>query len=150
MRDKTFKAYLVAVAASAIAMDLLLIAWSRAYMDIESLSDVIWLPLMWAITFGLTLVGSFVPAAAMVGFSQRFEVRSLAYFLTTSCAGSELLACMVTGLLWAPDVPPGDPEYLPFQVLLLRMSVLLIVGGGIGGLTYWTLAGRHSPDRTPS
>jgi hypothetical protein len=112
---------------------------------IESLLNVGWLFLFWVVTAALTLVGSMLPAAAMVCTSQRFGLQSPAFFIGTSSIGSCLLAGMAAGLLWSPDIPPADPDYLTFHDLLLRIAGLFVPGGFVGGITYWIVAFAAAP-----
>jgi hypothetical protein len=143
MFDATLKAYLAAVAASATAMDLIFLTWAGAFVTIEDPGDVLWLLVFWLFTVILTLVGSFVPAVAMVGLSRRLQIRSILFFVGWSGAASLGAACIATWLVWSPDVPADDPDYLSFAHAFYRMAMLFGCGGLFGGVTYWLMDGRH-------
>lgn len=147
MRHSTLRAYLTAVAFSAAAMDLSFFVWSGAYASVEGPADFLWLPVFWLGTVAVVLIGSFVPAAVMAGISKRFEIRSLLFFVGWSCAASLVLAVLVAGLAWSPDVPPQDPDYLTFPHLLRRVAGLFASVAAVGGVTYWAVAGRGSDTR---
>jgi len=144
VRHSTLRAYLAAVAASAVAMDLIFVIWSGAYMSVDVPADALILLVIWLGSVAMILIGSFVPAVAMAGLSERFRIRSLLFFVGWPCAASLVLAILVTGLIWSPDVPPQDPEYLTFPHLLRRVSGLFAPAAIVGGITYWAIAGRRS------
>lgn len=112
-------------------------------MDIDSVLDAVELFVIWLTTAFLTLVWSFLPAAAIVGASQHFRLRSPAFFIGASCTASLIVAGLVAELIWSPDVPPQDPEYLGYHDLLLRLVGIFVPGGFVGGLTYWFIACRN-------
>ena len=137
MFDRTLKAYFAAVATSATAMDLLFLIWADVFSSIAGPDEVFWLVLFWLFTLILTLAGSFVPAVAMVGLSRRFQIRSILFFVGWSCAASLGVACIATWLVWWPDVPPDDPDYLSFAQAYYRIALFFGCGGLAGGVTYW-------------
>jgi len=149
MRDITLKAFLYAVAAAATTMDLIFLVPTGAYHSVESASDAVWMLIFWVVTMALALVGSFLPAAAIAAASQRFHIRSPVLLIGASGLMSLLLAGSVAGLLWSPNVPPSDPDYLAYEVLLWRVVIIFVPGGLVGGLVYWALALRNVPPRRP-
>ena len=147
MFDATLKAYLAAVAASATAMDLMFLMWAGAFVTVADPGDVLWLLVFWLFTLILTLVGSFIPAAAMVGLSRRLQIRSILFFVGWSYAASLGAACIATWLIWSPNVPVDDPDYLSFTHAFYRVAAFFGCGGLVGGITYWLISGRHREDR---
>jgi len=150
MRDPTLKAYLGSVAAAATTTFLAFIWWSGLYSVILDLEDVAFLLLFWFVVFALMLVGTFIPAAVMVGLSQRLKLETVLYHVAWWSAASLLPACLVTWLFWSPDLP-DDPDYLSFANALRRVALLFLCGGPVGGLTYWYLIRRsHSAPQSAS
>ena len=143
MFDRTLAAYFAAVVASATAMDLLCLIRADVFSSIAGSGDVLWLLLFWLFTAILTLVGSFVPAIAMVGLSRRFQIRSILFFVGWSCAAALGVACITTWLVWWPDVPPDDPDYLSFAHAYYRIALFFGCGGLAGGVTYWFVDGKR-------
>jgi len=106
MRDPTLKAYLASVAAAATTTFLVFMWRSGLYGIISNLGDLAWTLSFWLIAFMLTLVGTFVPAAAMVGIAQRLKIRSALYYIAWSLAASLGPACLASWLLGPPDLRP--------------------------------------------
>lgn len=154
MGDRTLSAYLLAVAASALAMDLAFLIWASDLGDFYNLMLAPADLLLWVVTCLFTLAGSSFPAAVMVGISQRRQIRSLWFFLFWSCAWALILAYIACLLLWSPPAPPEDPDYLSFERELDGITGLFECGGLVGGLAYWAALrwlswGGEPPSKAP-
>ena len=87
------------------------------------------LPIIFVITVVLTLF----PAALIVWFSEKFELRSARFFGGAGVA----IAVLVNGVLALAAMLSGVAPYL-------RVSWQFIVAGLVGGLVYWLVAGKHA------